>query len=185
MSIADERAFKNLLAQLQLKSPTIPAETLYTAISYFLSNTPQHFTSRQLTAAIISSPIWDPLSLSSLACATSAFRRAIRAKHDALETRPISIFLSKRSDFNAWLVGILKGLDNGNTLLRLAISGGLLLEMTEYIPNAHHQKKALIEEEVIASLAEILDSADNSDAKVAWEKTFNSLNKSYDGPYPF
>ncbi|KAG6853946.1 hypothetical protein C0991_012270 [Blastosporella zonata] len=162
-----------LLTHLQNSNPNVPLETIIAALAHHLAvdlpvPTP-------LAASAISSPYFllAPLRNERLQGLVTAFRHASHLKHQALVKTTENGWSLSRAVFSKgveagtkeWVRAVLRGLQGGRAVIRLACCTGLLLGI-----NGLGMSDGKAEDEVIIALAEVMDdyNADTGD----WEKEF-------------
>ncbi|EJC97998.1 uncharacterized protein FOMMEDRAFT_149443 [Fomitiporia mediterranea MF3/22] len=173
LQVAVDRGYLNLLAQLRQSSPSVSTETLQAAICHYLVHLPStQPTPTPLTASILASPVWHPLSLASCLSLGNTFRVAIRQNYIELKKKKRGFFdPSVTRDLATWIRGILNGLNNGDALLRLAISGGLFLGIKDLRDDKVEQRLSRIVEEVIVlAFADLTEGT--AAAKDPWTSEF-------------
>lgn len=172
-----DRGYTNLLGHLLRSRLTLPLETIQAAISYYLVNLPPpHSSPTPLTASVLSSQVWHPLSLTTACGPASAFRHALQRKYDDLKTTPRGFFSgSPARNLDDWVKAVLRGLENGDAVLRLAIAGGLLLGLENIKSPSLQRARHTVEEELVIAFAECMNaksSLPQSADDQGWEKEF-------------
>ena len=139
----------------------ISLQTLQASISNYLVSPPQHLASpTPLVATVISSQIWQPLSYASLSALALNFQHAIQAKEEALSKTPQSLFsleIPSRS-LVQWITSVLWGLRDGDSLVKLAVTAGLLLGLQNLSENCKYVKRRTLEKSHAVALAEVLEA---------------------------
>ncbi|KAG6916031.1 hypothetical protein DXG01_008754 [Tephrocybe rancida] len=165
-----------LLTHLQNPNTNVPLDTLVGALVHHLSvDLP---TPTPLAAAAISSPYFLVTSPTNerLQALVTAFRHAVHLKHQALSKAAENGWSVSQAVFSKgvergtkeWIRAVIRGLQGGRAVLRLACCTGLLLGI-KGLPQAG-MGDGKVEDEVVISLAEVMDdyNADTGD----WEKEF-------------
>ncbi|KAF8073411.1 hypothetical protein FPV67DRAFT_1477676 [Lyophyllum atratum] len=165
-----------LLTNLQNPNPNVPQETLIAALAHHLAM--DQPTPTPLAAAAISSPYFlqYPPTNDRLQGLVTAFRHAVQLKYQALVKNAEEGWSLSRAVFSKgveggvreWVRDVLRGLQGGRAVIRLACCVGLLLGLNG-LQNINADK-GRVEDEVIIALAEVMDdySIDTGD----WEKEF-------------
>ncbi|TDL23183.1 hypothetical protein BD410DRAFT_858264 [Rickenella mellea] len=159
MSVPD-RGYVNLIGHLRQTRPSLPFETLQAAISHYLVHLPPtHATPTPLTATIIGSPLWLPLSLTNSLGLASAFRYALLAKYTKLKDESRGLFSpSLDRSLSTWINSVLSGQQNGDAVLRLAITGSILLGLEDLKSVSIPRLRRKVQEETVIAAAECLDA---------------------------
>ena len=165
-----DRGYINLLSTLRQPKPALPLETILAAICHYLLHS---LSPTPLAASVIASPIWSKPSLKTANALGSAFRSAVVLRLEAIKKERSGIFggSSQNTELHSWIIMILDGLEGGDAILRLAISGGMLLGVVEQKGNEKSRKR--IESCFLIAFAEILDiytSLKSFDS--SWESEF-------------
>lgn len=165
-----------LLTHLQNTNPNVPFPTLIAALSHHLavdqpSPTP-------LAAAAVSSPFFVayPQTHERLQGLVNAFRHAVHLKRKALAKDSEEGWSFSKAIFSKsveagvreWVRGVLRGLQGGQAVIRLACCVGLLLGVKQLGETG--VSFAQVEDEVVIALAEVVD--DYSIEVGEWEKEF-------------
>ncbi|RDB15275.1 Peroxisomal biogenesis factor 8 [Hypsizygus marmoreus] len=176
MTIIASMSTSLLLTHLQNTDSNVPLPTLTAALAHHLAVDSPLPT--PLAAAAVSSPFFliFPPTHDRLQGLVNAFRHALHLKHQALvksseESWSISRAVFSKSvqgGVNEWVRGVLRGLQGGRPVLRLACSVGVLLGVKGL--EKPGVSVARVEDEIIIALAEVMDdySADAGD----WEREF-------------
>ncbi|KAG6829465.1 hypothetical protein H0H92_004427 [Tricholoma furcatifolium] len=163
-----------LLTHLQNSTPNVPLETITAALAHHLAvDLP---TPTPLTAAAVSSPYFLTPTNEKLQAIVTAFRHAAHLKHQALVKKTEEGWSLSRTIFSRgveggikeWVRGVIRGLQGGRAVLRLACSTGLLLGVKS-LPHVGIAD-GNVEDEVVIALAEVMDDY-NSDPGT-WEREF-------------
>ena len=183
-----DRGYLNLHSHLRQKKPQLALETLQAAVCHYLVHLPHtQPTPAPLTASVLASPAWHPLSLPTALSLGTAFRNAIRLKRDALSKEKRGLFQgSKELDFSRWVKGILSGLKDGDALLAFAIAGGVVLGRQDTSsPKTSTRLADDAQERLVLAFAEVLDAPVwSSGTGDAWEKEFKPGAEGYNGIRP-
>ncbi|KAI6123479.1 hypothetical protein EDD16DRAFT_1691528 [Pisolithus croceorrhizus] len=163
---ASERGYSVLLSSLHRASaPTPPLSTLQGLIVHYLARLSPAPT--PLAATIVGSPLFRPFSLIKLDALKTSFRHAVHTKLHLLKDAPTGLFLpSLNVQLNAWLVAILKGLEGGHAITRLACCSGLLLG---HLPSKQRDVESSVQDEIVLAFADVIDLFTSSDS---WGKEF-------------
>lgn len=169
-----DRGYINLLSHLNRAAATLPLETIQASIAHYLAHVQPLPTA--FTAIVISSQLFRALSLPKLEALSTAFRHGVHFKFKLLQDEPGGLFSrSMRGKLGEWVHSVLKGLQGGQTMLRLAAYDGLLLglEDLESEVNAKEGRmRGKVEEELVVALAEAMDMYPLNASSVGWEKEF-------------
>lgn len=186
MQSTTDRGYYNLLGHLSRPSTTLSLETFQASIAHYLAHvqpTPTPF-----VALVISSPLFQH-SLSSSAQSGSAsyatlqslstsFRHAIHLKLNHLTSKPSTIFSrSFQSRVDEWVHAVLNGLQGGIPVFKLACACGILLgledrEVDLKLKEREAKVRRKVEEEMIVSLAEILELYPYLSSASHWRSEF-------------
>ncbi|KAI0304338.1 hypothetical protein B0F90DRAFT_1815685 [Multifurca ochricompacta] len=174
MTTIPSREYTILLSHLHKPSSSLPLTTHQSLISHFLAQTP---TPTQLTATVISSPLFRPFAHAKLAALLTAFRHAVHLRLKALEDEDKSLFSRGiRFRMAEWVRSLVKGFKGGQAVIRFVCAGGTLLGLEDLKEKLGTDPgggtvRAKIEDELIIALTEIMElygaPKDN-----AWEKEF-------------
>ncbi|KAI6114154.1 hypothetical protein F5141DRAFT_1195176 [Pisolithus sp. B1] len=169
---ASERGYSVLLSSLHRASaPTPPLSTLQGLIVHYLARLSPAPT--PLAATIVGSPLFRPFSLIKLDALKTSFRHAVHTKLHLLKDAPTGLFLpSLNVQLNAWLVAILKGLEGGHAITRLACCSGLLLgveDILKHLPSKQRDVESSVQDEIVLAFADVIDLFTSSDS---WGKEF-------------
>jgi hypothetical protein len=168
-----------LLTHLHNENPKIPLATLLGALSHHLSlDLPSP---APLAAATVSSPFFliRPQTHEKLQGLVSVFRHAVNAKHQLLVksteqrwTVAKAIFSKTvQSGVEAWVRDVVEGLRGGQAVLRLSCLVGLLLGLRDL--ERVQVDIALVQDEIILALAEVMDIHVRAVNGSGWEKEFH------------
>ena len=196
MQSTTDRGYYNLLGHLSKASTTLPLETLQASIAHYLAHVQP--TPTPLVALVISSPLFQQsLPASSLASSSSqsnwtpytnlhslstAFRHAIHLKLNHLTSKPSTIFSrSFQSRVDEWVHAVLNGLQGGIPIFHLACASGILLGLEDWevdfkLKEKEAKVRRKVEEEVIVSLAEILELYPYLSSANHWTSEFEGKN---------
>ncbi|KAF5374139.1 hypothetical protein D9615_008886 [Tricholomella constricta] len=154
----------------------VPLQTLIAALAHHLAL--DLSTTTPLAAAAVSSPFFlvYPPTNERLQGLVTAFRHAVQLKHQALVTDAEEGWSLSKAIFSKgveggireWVREVIKGLQGGRAVIRLACSVGLLLGLSGLHKIYANNEK--VENEVIIALAEVMD--DYSVETGDWEKEF-------------
>ncbi|KAL0069888.1 hypothetical protein AAF712_003158 [Marasmius tenuissimus] len=189
--------YSRLLQHLHRIEHDLPLETIQAALSHSLANSQPTPTS--LAATAISSNLFlaTPFKHANLQALQVAFRHAVHLKYALLDkpkTWSTTIFTrSSKYQMNLWVSDLLKGLQGGHAVMRLAAGNGIMLGL-EDVKNGKDMDLAIrgkVEDEVIIAFAEAMDlykyevgegSADiNASTPVAeWEREFQKYDPNAD-----
>lgn len=173
-----DRGYLNLLNHLRQPKSSLSPETIQAATCHYLIHLPvAQPTPTPLTASVLASPLWHPLSLKPCLALGSTFRNAALLKSAELKRETRGLFdASASGDFASWADGVLAGLKNGDGLLRLSILGGLLSGMKDLKEiKIKHRLTREVEESIILAFAEITDSVPTS-ARDPWANEFKKTD---------
>ena len=155
-----DRAYTNLLTELQ-RPGSQPLQAIFSAVPHYLSQLPLPHPS-QLTAFVISSPLWQPLSIDSASSLTTAFRSAVHLKQSNLKNREGSWFSrSPEVLLGEWASAVLKGVNRGEAQLRLVILGGILLGLEDLRNDdlrEGNRTRERVERQTVIACAEVLEA---------------------------
>ncbi|KAK7690115.1 hypothetical protein QCA50_006763 [Cerrena zonata] len=193
MQPTTDRGYYNLLGHLSRPSTTLPLETLQASIAHYLAHvqpTPTPF-----VALVISSPLFQQSLSTSTSTSTSsgtsyttlqalstAFRHAIHLKLNHLTSKPSTIFSrSFQSRVDEWVHAVLNGLQGGLPVFRLACASGILLGLEDWEVDLKLKEKEAkvrrkVEEEVVVSLAEVLELYPYLSSASHWRSEFGEKN---------
>ncbi|KAJ3976861.1 hypothetical protein EV361DRAFT_789464 [Lentinula raphanica] len=171
-------AYSNLLQHLHRAQPTLPLETIQSALAFHIAN--QSPLPTPLAATAITSPLFltHPLNLSRLQVLSNSFRHALHLKY-TLFSGPRQGFFERSNStrLTEWTSSLMKGLQGGDSLLRLAAASGVLQGLDDLrtqakvnssgtgLDNSHPANtypvlgaiKAKVEDEVVIAFAELMD----------------------------
>jgi hypothetical protein len=165
MSVSD-RGYTILLTHLHNPTSTLSLPTIQGALAHHLATLSPLPT--PLAATAISSPFFlsQPLTHTKLTSLLTAFRHATHLKFRALRDADKS-----RSGFSAlfrktlngamgqWVTDVIKGVQGGHPVLRLACCSGLLLGVEDLKQSDHLEVgRSGLENETVVSLAEVMDT---------------------------
>ncbi|KAF8827484.1 hypothetical protein HHX47_DHR4000053 [Lentinula edodes] len=186
-------AYTNLLQHLHRAQPALPLETIQSALAFHIAN--HSLVPTPLAATAITSPLFlsYPFTLSRLQTLSNSFRHAIHLKFTLLSGPRFTFFERSISAHLAqWTKELIKGLQGGNPLLRLAAASGILLGLEDLrtqakansldvdsnssdlasqdpVPNA---TRAKVEDEVVIAFAEVMDQ---EGVGREWESEFQQI----------
>ena len=171
-------SYTALLSHLHRPSSTSPPPlpTLQGLIVHHLSQLTPSPT--PLAAAIVSSPLFRPFLFAKLDALSTSFRHAVHAKLRLLKEEPAGLFLtSLNARLENWSTSLLKGLEGGHAITRLACCSGLLLGLEDIVPKLqtrHPDVKSSVEDELILAFADVIDLFISSDS---WGKQFQPISE--------
>ncbi|KAJ3844560.1 hypothetical protein F5878DRAFT_601763 [Lentinula raphanica] len=175
-------AYSNLLQHLHRAQPTLPLETIQSALAFHIAN--QSPLPTPLAATAITSPLFltHPLNLSRLQVLSNSFRHALHLKY-TLFSGPRQGFFERSNStrLTEWTSSLMKGLQGGDSLLRLAAASGVLQGLDDLLLEAI---KAKVEDEVVIAFAEVMDQ---EGVAREWESEFQQtapLNNSIQDQVP-
>ncbi|KAJ3747067.1 hypothetical protein DFH05DRAFT_770744 [Lentinula detonsa] len=170
-------AYSNLLQHLHRAQPALPLETIQAALAFHIAN--QNPLPTPLAATAITSPLFlsHPFTLSRLQVLSNSFRHALHLKFTLVSGPRLSFFEGSISTrLTEWTKSLMKGLQGGNPLLRLAAAGGVLQGLQDLQTqakanssigmNSSHTAsenpvsdaiRAKVEDEVVIAFAEVID----------------------------
>ncbi|PBK97608.1 hypothetical protein ARMGADRAFT_1162451 [Armillaria gallica] len=152
--------YRNLLAHLSRPTTSLPFETIQAALAHHLAHLSPLPT--PLAATAVSSPLFlsHPLTLAKLDALSTAFRHALHIKFDLLkrdaeQRSALGAVFSRavRTRLALWVDALIKGLQGGQPIMRLACSTGVILGMND----VKLTSQGYVENEVVLSLAEVMD----------------------------
>ncbi|KAG7440838.1 uncharacterized protein BT62DRAFT_1080517 [Guyanagaster necrorhizus] len=171
--------YRNLLAHLSRPTTSLPFETVQAALAHHLAHLSP--LPAPLAATAVSSPLFlsHPLTLAKLDALSTAFRHALHIKFDLLkrdaEQRSAVFSRAVRTRLALWVDALIKGLQGGQPIMRLACSTGVILGIND----VKLACQGLVENEVVLSLAEVMDlfkhdtfSLPSPSGAGEWEKEF-------------
>ncbi|KAH9480173.1 hypothetical protein JR316_0006771 [Psilocybe cubensis] len=192
---SQDRGYTILLSHLHDTSSKLPLSTLQGALAHHLATAWPLPTA--LAATAISSPFYlsQPFTYDKLQSFSTAFRHGIHLKYRALteaaKTRStVSTLLGRslQTTMSQWVSDVLKGVQGGHPVLRLASCSGLLLGVEDLKVGQKGEKKegvdigsarSGVEDETVVSLAEVMDTyahgfstSPSSSGIEEWEKEF-------------
>jgi hypothetical protein len=175
--------YANLLSHLHRPTTKLPLTTIHAAIAHHLARLKPYPT--PLAAAVISSRLFRPLSHPQLQGLTTAFRHATHLKYKALQEHPGGLFSrSLKIRLQQWMSAVLKGLQGGDPLMRLACCGGVLLGLHDLnIASGEANYSASVEDEIVVALAEVMDNYAYVHSPGSWENEFQPVIVSGEGVY--
>ncbi|EGN98046.1 hypothetical protein SERLA73DRAFT_109381 [Serpula lacrymans var. lacrymans S7.3] len=169
-----DRGYTILLTHLHRPSNTLPLSTIQASITHFLAN-PQPLPT-PLSAAVVSSPSFQPLSHSKLQALNTSFRHAVHIKSCALKSDQPGIFAqSIGAQLKSWASAVVKGLQGGQAIIKLACCSGLLLgldDITSTLPTNQRNIRGRVEDELVLTVAEVIDIFSFRQSFDAWGKAF-------------
>lgn len=176
-----DRGYTNLLSHLNRFTTTLALTTIHASIAHYLAHIQPSAT--PLAGIVVSSPLFSTVTFSILDGLTVAFRHAVHIKVRLLKREERSLFSRGLTARTAeWVADVLKGLEGGRPILRLACVCGLLLGLSDWeedleARNGWVRRKA--EEEVVIALAEVIDMEPSSSS--LWEREFKSHTHNSEG----
>jgi len=169
--ISADSGYTILLLHLQNPVSILPPQTIQGAVAQHLataSPVPTPF-----AAIVISSPFFlsQPFTDSKLQSFSTAFRHATHLRYRTIidGVKPKSTLTSilgrsKESALAQWVTDVLKGVQGGHPLLRLAACGGLLLGVEDVKGGEKEQgiqvvsARSAVEDEIVLAVAEVMDT---------------------------
>lgn len=161
-------AYSNLLQHLHRAEPALPLETIQVALAFHIANHGPLPTA--LAATAITSPLFlsHPFTISRLQSLSASFRHALHLKFTLLSGPSFSFFeRSISTRLTQWTRALIKGLQGGNPLLRLAAASGVLLGLDDLQTQAESDPRgnspvsdttrAKVEDELVIAFAEVMD----------------------------
>ncbi|PFH53347.1 hypothetical protein AMATHDRAFT_1408 [Amanita thiersii Skay4041] len=191
-----DQSYRILLDQLYSEQSNLPLLTIQAALSHHLATLSPLPT--PLAATIVSSPFYlsSPLTHEKLQSLSTAFRHAVHLKLQALEKKvenqstAASLFsLSPSAATAQWITEIVKGLQGGRSIMRLACSSGLLLGIEDLEKSKRNANqlfnvewsRSMVEDELVLNVAETIDVY-GVDPPSDWEKEFQPTSSEYGLP---
>ncbi|KAE9405702.1 hypothetical protein BT96DRAFT_915910 [Gymnopus androsaceus JB14] len=148
-----------------LHHPKLQAASIQSALAFHIANLSPLPT--PLVATAITCPLFlsHPFSLSRLQALSASFRHALHLKLTLLSAPNFSLFeRSISTRLTQWTNALLKGLQGGNPLLRLAAAAGVLLAFEDIRSQANNP----FEDQVVIAFAEVMEQEGQ------WESEFQS-----------
>lgn len=191
-----DRGYTILLSHLHNPLTKLAVSTIQGALAYQLANISPLPTS--LAALTVSSPFYlsQPFTYPKLHSLCTAFRHATHLKYRALvdshKSRSTmgSLFgRTLRTALSQWVNDVLRGLQGGHAILRLASCTGLLLGVEDLKVGGSDEgtkgidlgsARSLVEDETVVAVAEVMDAyaygsgsgSSSSNSVEEWEKEF-------------
>ncbi|KLO17280.1 hypothetical protein SCHPADRAFT_994449 [Schizopora paradoxa] len=171
-----DRGYLNLLQHLRKRESTLSKDTLHGAISHYLVHLPPaNPIPTPLVAFVVTSHLWRPFDLTQLLSLASAFRSAVHLKHEILEKESRGLFGGTLSGhLSEWTLNVLSGLENGDSIMKMAVCGGVLMGLNDLQSKVVVRSRCKVEESLVLNFSEVLEDASaqpiNSDG--AWENEF-------------
>lgn len=173
-----DRGYSNLLNHLHRPSTALSVENIRNSISYYLAHAQP--TPTPLAATVVGSPLFRPFSNEKLEAICTAFRYAVHIKMNLLEEEDktsSTIFLRNlNARLGGWVRGVMKGLQGGQAMMRVASSAGLLMGLEDFESKLKIREGRLrgsVEDEVVLSLAEVMDLYSSLRDSSDWELEFH------------
>jgi len=165
--------FQNLLMHLRQPSSKLEIRSLAGAVAHSIATLPLPYPTT-VAASVIASPRWNDSNVTLL---LTAFRQAVHMKRAILNAEPRSLLSPSRgTKFKQWTRGVYNGLKTGNTTLRGAALGGLLLGLEDMKSELDAGLVgSRVEDEVVVAFAELFDAPSTGDD---WEREFQPSTKS-------
>lgn len=191
---ASDQGYAILLSHLHNPSTKLSLSTIQGALAYQLANVLPIPTS--LAALTVSSPFYlsQPFTSPKLHSLCTAFRHAIHLKYRALveshkgRSTMRSLFgRTLHMALSQWVTEVLKGLQGGHAVLRLASCTGLLLGVEDVKVGGGDENmkgidlgsaRSAVEDETVVAVAEVMDAythgfgSSSSTGIEEWEKEF-------------
>ena len=190
--IMSDQGYTVLLSHLHNPATKLAVSTIQGALSYHLANVSPLPT--PLAALTVSSPFYlsQPFTYPKLHSLCTAFRHAIHLKYRAYveshknRSAMRSVFgRTLRTALGQWVAEVLKGLQGGHAVLRLASCTGLLLGIedvkvggSDMIGIDLGNARFSVEDEIVVAVAEVMDAyaygfgSSSSNDIEEWEKEF-------------
>lgn len=171
-----DRGYLNLLQHLRRRESKLSKDTLNAAISHFLVHLPlANPIPTPLVAFVVTSQLWHPFDLQQLLSVGSAFRSAVHLKYEMLKKESRGLFGGTVSSLlSDWTRNVLSGLENGDSIMKMAVCGGTLMGLNDIQSKVAVKSRHKVEESLVLNFSEVLEEASaqpiNSDG--AWEKEF-------------
>ncbi|KAF9447297.1 hypothetical protein P691DRAFT_802622 [Macrolepiota fuliginosa MF-IS2] len=194
-----DRGYANLLAHLHNVKPTLPVATIQSALAHYLAHLVPLPT--PLAATAVSSALYlaQPFALDRLQSLLTAFRHSVHLKcrvlvEDSKARSRIGNLFSKSltAALGQWVDDVVKGIQGGQSVLRLSCLSGLLLGIHDLELEAKNRTssphpltshsiqlgsaRGPVEDELIVAVAEVMDTysyALLSGSSGEWEKEFH------------
>ncbi|KAF4577230.1 hypothetical protein EYR36_005217 [Pleurotus pulmonarius] len=196
-----DRGYTNFLTHLHAGGTKIPLQKIQATLSHYLAHASPLPT--PLAGTVVSSPLFLALSYQRLQTLSTAFRYALHVKYQLVaaeleERRSQSLGWGLLANvfsrgvitrIQQWVGAILKGLQGGHPILRLACCCGILLGMEDLrvaVPkegDENHTRitfegstaKGNVEDEAVVALAESMDRYSYLEGDAGWEKEFRKM----------
>ena len=186
-----DRGYTILLSHLHNPATKLAVSTIQGALAYQLANVSPLPT--PLTALTVSSPFYlsQPFTHPKLHSLCTAFRHAIHLKyraslesHKKRSTIGLLFGTTLRTALGQWVTEVLKGLQGGHAVLRLASCAGLLLGVEDLKVGGTEKRihlgnaRSAVEDEIVVAVAEAMDTyaydfgSSSSNGIEEWEKEF-------------
>lgn len=186
-----DRGYTILLSHLHNPATKLDVSTIQGALAYQLANVSPLPT--PLAALTVSSPFYlsQPFTNPKLHSLSTAFRHAVHLKYrssvDSRKNRSTmgSLFgRTLRTALGQWVTDVLKGLQGGHAVLRLASCTGLLLGIEDLKVGGSEKgidvgsARSAVEDEILVAVAEVMDAyahgfgSSSSNGIEEWEKEF-------------
>ncbi|KAL4244684.1 hypothetical protein ABKN59_010246 [Abortiporus biennis] len=154
-----DRGYTSLLSHLNKSSTNLPLATFQVSVAHYLAHiqpTPTPF-----AATVISSPYFRSFNHPKLEALSTAFRHALHFKIKLIKKESTGMFSrSVRGRLGEWVIAVLKGLQGGEEILRLACCNGLLLGLGDWegeLAAKEIKFRVRVEEELVVALAEVME----------------------------
>jgi hypothetical protein len=180
-----DRGYTNLLFHLNRPSTALPLQTLTASLSHYLSSLPSP---TPLTAILITSSFFTPpRSHTELSALSTAFRHAVHLKHKSLiddqSGNGLGTLFSRgvKVRLRDWVRDVLKGLEGGVGVLRLACAGGILTglgdleQVGKLKAGSGEAGRGRVEDEVVVALADVMELYESAAHGGGWEKEFQPV----------
>ncbi|KAH7910858.1 hypothetical protein BJ138DRAFT_1172912 [Hygrophoropsis aurantiaca] len=169
-----DRGYSVLLTYLHRPTASTPAlSTIQGLIAHYLATLKPYPT--PLAAAIVSSPLFAPFSHSKLQALSTSFRHAVHTKTHSLKSESSSIFSPSTSrQLEDWCTAVIKGLEGGHAITRLACCAGLLLGIEDIASAFSSHMKASVQDDLVLTFADVIDVFS---ASGPWENEFQPLTE--------
>ncbi|KIY62170.1 hypothetical protein CYLTODRAFT_427107 [Cylindrobasidium torrendii FP15055 ss-10] len=173
--------YTNLLAHLQRANPIMELDVIQGTLSHHLAHLSPSPT--PLAASAVSAPIYlsHPIAQDKLQSLSTAFRHAVHIKYELLRKEAEETSLVKsafthstRTRLAQWLGELIKGLQGGQPIMRLACSTGMLMGVHDF--ERIREQKGAAENEVVLALAGVMDQYRSFHSPSSdWEREFQPV----------
>jgi hypothetical protein len=175
-----------LLSHLNRPSSSLPIPSISASLAHFLAS----LLPTPLTAITVSSPLFNsPLSHVKLSVLFTTFRHAVHLTHKSLvddqSAEGLGLLFSRgvKVRLGEWVAGVLKGLEGGMGVLKLACAGGVLLGLGDLEMGSGEAGRGRVENEVVVALAEVMELFESAQDGGDWEKEFQPVTERGEGMF--